>query len=100
MSVTKSFILIVFLAVMVLNNAHAEYRVYQFSVKARNPFSMDLKTHVVTSTLDPQSYLAYHGGGETLKIDLIRSWMCRGDTSNQPVCRPPIARGTATKGSN
>ena len=100
MSLTKSFILVIFLAVMVLNKTHAEYRVYQYTVKARNPFSMDQKSHVVTSTLDPQSYLAYHGGSESHKIDLVRSWMCRGDTSNQAVCRPPIARATASEGSN
>ncbi len=97
MSLTKSFVIIFFLAVMVLTETHAEYRVYQFSVKARNPFSMDQKTHVVISTLDPQSYIAYHGGETTLKIDLVRSWMCFGDTSKKQVCKPPIARAQTAK---
>ncbi|MCF8058456.1 MAG: hypothetical protein K9K67_04115 [Bacteriovoracaceae bacterium] len=100
MSLTKSFVILFFLAVMVFAEAKAEYRVYQFSVKARNPFSMDQKTHVVTSTLDPQSYVAYHGGETTLKIDLVRSWMCFGDTSNKQVCKPPIARAGASKAIN
>lgn len=101
MSLSRSVILIIFLALMIMNGTHAEYRVYQYTVKARNPFSMDQKSHVVTSTLDPQSYLAYHGGANTLKIDMVRSWMCYGDTSNKEVCLPPISRSSAsTKGSN
>lgn len=100
MKLTKSFVLLIFMAIMVLNKANAEYRVYQFAVKAKNPYSMDTKSHVVTSTLDPEAYVSYHGGGETLRIDLIRSWMCYGDTSNRQVCKPPIAMGNQNEGAN
>lgn len=96
MSFSRSMVIVLFLAVMIMTTTQAEYRVYQYTVKARNPFSMDVGAHVVTSTLDPQSYLAYHGGMETLKIDMVRSWMCYGDTSNKQVCSPPIARSTAS----
>jgi hypothetical protein len=99
MSLSRSIVLLIFLAFMVMST-QAEYRVYQYNVKARNPFSMDQKSHVVTSTLDPQSYLAYHGGDETLKIDMLRSWMCYGDTSNKQVCSPPISRSTASNEEN
>lgn len=73
-------------------SANAEYRVYQYVVKARAPFSINQKSYMVTSTLDPQSYLAYHGGESTLKIDLIRTWMCKGNTSHQEYCESPYSQ--------
>ena len=88
----KSLCLLIFMAIIVFQKAHAEYRVYQFTVKARSPYSIDQKTHLVTSTLDPQSYKAYHGGSETLSIDLVRTWMCRGNTSHQELCTPPLVK--------
>ena len=72
--------------------ARAEYRVYQYMVKARHPFSVDKNAHMVTSTLDPQSYLAYHGGSTTLSIDLMRTWMCKGDTSHKEYCESPHSK--------
>ena len=96
----KSLIILFFLSLIVFNKAHAEYRVFQFSVKAKNPFSMDQKTHLVTSTLDPQSYKAYHGGGDMFTIDLLRTWMCRGNTSHQEVCSPPLLKTDTITGVN
>ncbi|MEC7276019.1 MAG: hypothetical protein VXV96_06845 [Bdellovibrionota bacterium] len=90
MKIRQSLIVLFFLCMVVFQSAHAEYRVFQFAIKAKNPFSLDQKSHIVTSTLDPQSYLAYHGGTETLSIDLMRTWMCRGDTSGQRICSPPV----------
>lgn len=72
--------------------ASAEYRVYQYVVKARNSFSINQKSYLVTSTLNPQSYLAYHGGDSTLKIDLIRTWMCKGNTSRLEYCESPYSQ--------
>lgn len=100
MRISKSFILLFFMALMVFHEVNAEYRVYQYTVQAKNPYSMDTVSHIVTSTLDPESYISYHGGWETLRIDLVRSWMCFGDTSNKQVCQPPLARGTASEGAN
>lgn len=92
MMLRKSLVVLFFLSMLVFQKANAEYRVFQFTVKAKNPYSMDQKTHLVTSTLDPQSYKAYHGGGETLAIDLLRTWMCRGNTAGQEVCSPPLVK--------
>ncbi len=78
--------------IILSHSAGAEYRVYQYVVKARNPFSIDQKSFMVTSTLDPQSYLAYHGGRSTLMIDLIRTWMCKGNTSRQEYCESPYSQ--------
>ncbi|MCP4912969.1 MAG: hypothetical protein GY909_07610 [Oligoflexia bacterium] len=69
---------------------NSEYRVYQYYVKPAHELSMDQKSHLVTSTLDPVSYISYHGGNEVVKIDLLRSWMCKGNTANQQMCPPPF----------
>ena len=70
--------------------ANAEYRVYQYYVKSKVPTIRDIKAYIVTSTLDPVSYLAYHGGSSAIKIDQLRSWMCKGDTSKQTICKAPF----------
>ncbi len=100
MKLKKSIIVLFFLSILVFQKTHAEYRVFQFTVKATNPYSMDQKTHLVTSTLDPQSYKAYHGGNETLSIDLLRTWMCRGNTSGQELCAPPLVKADTVTGVN
>ena len=70
--------------------AMAEYRVYQYYVKSKIPTIRDVKAYIVTSTLDPVSYIAYNGGSTAIKIDQLRSWMCKGDTSKQSVCKAPF----------
>jgi hypothetical protein len=100
MSLSRALVVLFFMAIMVFTEASAEYRVYQYTVRAKNPYSMDTTSHIVTSTLDPESYVSYHGGWEMLKIDLVRSWMCYGDTSNRQVCKPPLARGNTNQGVN
>lgn len=68
----------------------AEYRVYQYSVKSKLQMPRDQKAYIVTSTLDPTSYLSYNGGNEALKIDLMRTWTCKGYTGNgKEICSPP-----------
>jgi hypothetical protein len=68
----------------------AEYRVYQYYIKSRYKLNHDQQGYLVTSTLDPVSYLAYHGGHESLKIDLLRTWVCPGFTGNgRELCASP-----------
>lgn len=70
--------------------AHAEYRVYQYVVKSRLKAPHAEKGYVVTSTLDPVSYIAYHGGQDSIKVDLLRTWMCMGYTGQgQAICPAP-----------
>ena len=78
------------LFILISINSAAEYRVYQYYIKAKNKFAIDQNPYLVTSTLDPQTYLAYHGGPSSLKVDLLRSWMCYGHTGKKEFCPPPI----------
>lgn len=74
----------------------AEYRVYQYQVMSRFPGEYQAKPHIVTSTLDPVSYLAYHGGETSIAIDLMRSWTCQGHTGGmKEYCLGPAERSIA-----
>ena len=73
-----------------ISEARSEYRVYQYLVKQSQVKAQDLKPYLTTSTMDPVSYLAYHGGGNSIKIDLIRSWMCKGYTAKKEACSSPL----------
>lgn len=95
----KNKFIYTFILTLSLGSALAEYRVYQYVIKARNPFSINQKAYITTSTLDPQSYLSYHGGASTLKIDLLRSWKCKGDTSHKEFCESPYSKAKKTMSS-
>lgn len=73
--------------------AMAEYRVYQYIVKSKRGAPHPEKGYIVTSTLDPVSYVAYHGGDTSIKVDLLRTWMCKGYTgAGKPLCESPQKR--------
>ncbi|EQC46317.1 hypothetical protein [Bacteriovorax sp. Seq25_V] len=71
--------------------AFAEYRVYQYIVsprlQTRTPSSF-----TVTSTLDPKTYVTYHGGMNALRINLLKTWTCKGNTSASDICDDPVAK--------
>lgn len=74
-------------------SAVAEYRVYQYYVKSRLNIKRDVASYLVTSTLDPVSYLSYHGGNDSIKIDLLRTWMCPGFTGMfKDICDGPLEK--------
>lgn len=61
----------------------AEYRVYQYLVRntVKTPDTKD--AHMITSSLDPMSFKAYHGGGRLVQVDLLRTWICPGYTGER-----------------
>lgn len=88
--------LVLIMTILTSLSSFAEYRVYQYVVKNKVPVIDAPKSHLVTSTLDPVSYLSYHGGATLLRIDLLRTWMCPGHTASKDVCKSPydqLAKG-------
>ena len=86
------FLVMALFCLLILPTARSEYRVYQYMIKSKFPMPQDQKPYMVTSTLHPQGYLAYHGGTEALKIDLIRTWTCKGYTGNKKeLCPSPTS---------
>ena len=72
--------------------SQAEYRVYQYNVSQKQQNPLDQNSHLVTSTLDPISYESYHGG-DLLRVDLLRSWICKGHTGRfKAPCPPPLSK--------
>lgn len=80
MSYLKTLLLAVIIQMFWVLPVLAEYRVYQYAVKSKNTMRNDPDTYIVTSTLDPVSYISYHGGSESINVDLLRTWICRGYT--------------------
>lgn len=72
----------------------AEYRVYQYTIKntnQNNNQSPEIK--YIKSTLNPVAYKAYHGGGSSIKVDLLRTWICPGYTgSKKDLCDSPYKK--------
>jgi hypothetical protein len=64
----------------------AEYRVYQYYIKSKVKNLDQVPSYLVTSTLDPKSYISYHGGSDSIELSLLRSWMCLGNTARGPIC--------------
>lgn len=82
-------LLLLFTLISFTFSVRGEYRVFQYHIKSKNVYGFDQKSYIVVSSLDPVSYLAYHGGEESLKIDLLRTWVCYGQTSGKKYCAPP-----------
>ncbi|MBC7714190.1 MAG: hypothetical protein H7177_12675 [Rhizobacter sp.] len=93
---TKKILFTIILAATV-SPAFGEYRVYQYYVRTKVDNINPGNAQVVTSTLNPTSYAAYHGGKLSLEVNLLRSWVCMGDTSKQSVCS--ISEGKELKGA-
>lgn len=78
--------LITLAALLISFQAFGEYRVYQYYVRSKLQNITSVPSELVTSTLNPIAYVAYHGGAEAVEVNLLRSWQCMGNTSKQPVC--------------
>ena len=88
--------LLIFTALVTLP-AFGEYRVYQYYVRSKTKNINPPNAQVVTSTLNPTSYAAYNGGKLSIEVNLLRSWVCMGNTSHQDVCS--ISEGRELEGA-
>ena len=79
--------------------AFAEYRVFQYYVRSKTQGINPGNATLVTSTLNPTSYAAYHGGKLSIEVNLLRSWVCMGNTSKQDVCSMSEGRELMDAGS-
>lgn len=59
----------------------SEYRVYQYHLKNKIKTANDAPNgYYILSTLNPVSYIAYHGGSKIVNVSLLRTWICPGFT--------------------
>lgn len=87
---------ITLLLTLMVAPAFGEYRVYQYYVRSKLQNINPGNAQLVTSTLNPTSYVAYHGGRGSIEVNLLRSWVCMGDTSKKSVCS--ISEGQELEG--
>ncbi len=79
--------------------AAAGYRVHQLKITYYDFAGKPRQTETVLSSLDQLQYEHYHGGYRTMKVELVDTWYCPGDTSRRAYCdKPKIAqtRGPAS----
>lgn len=74
------------LITLITTPVFGEYRVYQYYVRSIVSNINPPNAQVVTSTLNPTSYAAYNGGKLSVEVNLLRSWVCMGNTSHKDVC--------------
>ncbi|MEA9358123.1 hypothetical protein SHI21_17955 [Bacteriovorax sp. PP10] len=85
------------LMTLVTTPVFGEYRVYQYYVRSKVQNINPPNAQVVTSTLNPISYAAYNGGKLSVEVNLLRSWVCMGNTSHKDVCS--ISEGKELEGA-
>lgn len=80
---------------MITFSALAEYRVYQYIVKNKIDTTDEVKANIITSTLDPTTYMAYNGGSNLINVNLLRTWLCPGNTGQyKETCESPYKKIT------
>lgn len=86
----QSLFLKTVLLVLILSpdKSYGEYRVYQYLI--HNKEGQEQKPLIEQSTLDPIGFQAYHGGSRYIDFTLLRTWICRGNTSYIRTCTPPL----------
>jgi hypothetical protein len=79
----KSFLyMVISLLVLLLSvSAVASYRVYKLKVETFSVKGRLERVNVVMSTLDYLQYEHYYGGYGRMKVSLVDTWYCPGDTS-------------------
>jgi len=88
--VKRQFVILI-LTLLIIPVVKAEYRVYQYMVSSAFPLNQDSASYVVTSSLSPMSYVAYHGGEDVIRVSLLRSWICMGNTGHSEApCQAPL----------
>ena len=83
------------LLLMLPLSAMSEYRAYQYLVVSKPEEQTQLtksKSVVINSSLNPISYMTYHGGEKIVRIQLLNSWYCPGNTSKKEICPAPKLR--------
>jgi hypothetical protein len=85
------------LLTLVTTPVFGEYRVYQYYVRSKVQNINSPNAQIVTSTLNPISYAAYNGGKLSVEVNLLRSWVCMGNTSHQDICA--ISEGKELEGA-
>ncbi len=84
--------LLICLTLLLSSISSADVRVYQYLVLNTVETTPNPTEQIVTSTLNPIAFMAYHGGEKIVNVDLLRTWMCFGHTGSKKLCPPPMSK--------
>ncbi len=77
----------------------AAYRVYQLKVIHYDERNRPSPKGTVLTNLDPYQFENYQGEFGRIKVEMVDTWYCPGDTSRQAYCKKPkeknLQRGPA-----
>lgn len=73
-------------------SAQGAFRLYKLKVTYRDPQLKRDVTKNVTTTLDHLQYEHYHSGYGRMKVELLDTWYCPGDTARKKLCKKPKER--------
>ena len=86
----RSSVYIIALALgLMAADAKASYRVYQLKLRHYDQTAKKKINQIVLSALDPVQYESFHGGPGVMKVELLDTWYCPGDTSRKNYCKKP-----------
>lgn len=82
---------LIFLILLISTQAIAEYRVYQYSIDYLDTNNQIEKNVIISTTLNKTAYKTYYGINQQ-NIQLLRTWICPGNTSQKLICLSPYEK--------
>ena len=76
-------------------HAFAGYRVYQLKLEYLGLDGTVTKEREIRTNLDPYQYEHYHAGYGRMRVQMVDTWFCPGDTSFKSYCDKPKVREMA-----
>lgn len=76
--------------------AQASYRVYELDIVHFDAHGQRERIERIVTNLDPLQYAAFQGGDGRMKVRLLDTWFCPGDTAGRLYCARPKTRQPAS----
>lgn len=92
-------LLVVLILGICVSRAEASYRVYQLRVRHYDQTAKKRISRTFLTFLDPVQYESFNGGPGLMKVEMLDTWYCPGDTSRKRYCKKPkdpVERGPAS----
>lgn len=82
-------VILALLVLFSLQEARASYRLYQLKVTYLDSGTKKSRDQTILTTLDPYQWENYYGEWSLVKVEMLDTWYCPGDTSYHRYCDKP-----------
>jgi len=99
MSKHKPLFVVALVFALMVSKTHASYRVFQLRVRHYDQTAKKKIVRTLLTVLDPVQYESFNGGPNVMKVEMLDTWYCPGDTSRKRYCKKPkepLERGPAS----